>query len=80
MYVYVCIKIKLGTSVQPSCTDVLPKQLRKQSLKIYTWVTSSCTTTRKRPKDVFFWKGLDLDIQHLDIRTQHMNVSGNTTF
>ena len=40
MYVYVCIKIKLGTSVQPSCTDVLPKQLRKQSLKIYTWVTT----------------------------------------
>jgi hypothetical protein len=27
--------MKLGTSVQPSCTDVLPKQLRKQSLETY---------------------------------------------
>ena len=43
--------IKLGTRVQPSCTDVLLEQHRKQSLRTYT-------TTRKRPKAVFFWKGL----------------------
>ena len=43
---------KIGhTRVQPSCTDVLLEQHRKQSLRTYT-------TTRKRPKAVFFWKGL----------------------
>jgi hypothetical protein len=39
--------IKLGTSVQPSCTDVLPKQHRKQSLETYK-------TIRKRFLIVFF--------------------------
>jgi len=39
--------IKLGTSVQPSCTDVLSKQHRKQSLETYK-------TIRKRFLIVFF--------------------------
>ena len=39
--------IKLSTSVQPSCTDVLPKQRRKQSLETYK-------TIRKRFLIVFF--------------------------
>ena len=39
--------MKLGTRVQSSCTDVLPKQLRKQSLETYK-------TIRKRFLIVFF--------------------------